>query len=114
MTQVDIEEYRRGVLADISDIEKDNMSSEFPVEKFTEYVSPLLAEAGYTSDLAIGHIERQFGSGLIHCDAWAADLTEGRLDIVVTDYSGHEFPDPITKSRLENTCKRAVRVIEFD
>lgn len=113
MSELDLDEYRRNILAEISDPENEEVTTDYPIERFTEYVVSLLAESGAALDMTIGHVERQFGAGLIHCDAWASDEGEGRLDLVVTDFSGLENPDPINKSRLETVCKRALRVIEF-
>jgi hypothetical protein len=113
VSEIDVTEYRRNILAEISDPENEDITSVYPVEKFTEYVVSILAESGAALDMVVGHVERQYGTGLIHCDAWAVDGEEGRLDIVVTDFSGLENPEPINKSKLQSTCKRALRVIDF-
>lgn len=108
-----VQEFRYQLLADISDPDNGNLSEEYPVERFTEYVTSLLSESGASFDLSIGHIQRQFGSGSVRCDAWGADLSEGRLDLVVSDYFGFDNPESINKSNLERSLKRAIRLLDF-
>jgi hypothetical protein len=106
-------EFRTGLLADIADPENGSLTEDFPVERFTEYAVSILSESGASFDLSIGHIERQFGNGQIRCDAWGADLSEGRLDLVISDYFGLANPDPINKTGLEASLKRALRLLHF-
>jgi hypothetical protein len=113
MIDPSVQEFRYQLLSDISDPDNGNLSEEYPVERFTEYVTALLSESGASFDLSIGHIERQFGAGSVRCDAWGADLAEGRLDLVVSDYSGVDNPESINKSDLESTLKRALRLLDF-
>ncbi|WP_445359733.1 AIPR family protein [Microbulbifer sp. EKSA005] len=113
MSEEDIPGFRRRILAEISDIAKEGLASDYLVERFTEYVTPIIAESGTMLDVSVGHIERQHGNGLIQCDAWAADLEEGRLDLVVTDFSGQEEFGTINRSRIEILCKRALRLLDF-
>ncbi|OOV87320.1 AIPR family protein [Oceanospirillum linum] len=108
-----VQEFRYQLLADISDPDNGNLSEEYPVERFTEYATSLLSESGVSFDLSIGHIQRQFGSGSVRCDAWGADLSEGRLDLVVSDYFGFDNPESINKSNLETSLKRAIRLLDF-
>ena len=93
MIDSSVQEFRYRLLSDISDSDNGNLSEEYPVERFTEYVTAMLSESGASFDLSIGHIERQFGSGSVRCDAWGADLAEGRLDLVVSDYFGVDNPE---------------------
>ena len=113
MIDSSVQEFRYQLLSDISDPDNGNLSEEYPVERFTEYVTSLLSETGASFDLSIGHIERQFGAGSVRCDAWGADLSEGRLDLVVSDYSGLEQPETINKSKIEASLKRALRLLDF-
>lgn len=113
MIDSSVQDFRYQLLSDISDPDNGNLSEEYPVERFTEYVTALLSESGASFDLSIGHIERQFGAGSVRCDAWGADLAEGRLDLVVSDYFGVDNPDSINKSDLESSLKRALRLLDF-
>ena len=113
MSEVDISSFRRHILAEISDMSKEDLTSEFLVERFTEYVAPIIVESGSMLDVVVGHIERQHGNGLIQCDAWALDSVEGRLDLVVTDFAGQEALGAINRSRMETLCKRALRILDF-
>lgn len=113
MIDSSVQDFRYQLLSDISDPDNGNLSEEYPVERFTEYVTALLSESGASFDLSIGHIERQFGAGSVRCDAWGADLAEGRLDLVVSDYSGVENPESINKSDLESALKRVLRLLDF-
>ncbi|SDL54585.1 AIPR protein [Franzmannia pantelleriensis] len=113
MIDSSVQEFRYQLLSDISDPDNGNLSEEYPVERFTEYVTAMLSESGASFDLSIGHIERQFGSRSVRCDAWGADLSEGRLDLVVSDYFGVDNPETINKSNLESSLKRALRLLEF-
>ena len=113
MIESSVQDFRYQLLSDISDPDNGNLSEEYPVERFTEYVTSLLSESGASFDLSIGHIERQFGAGSVRCDAWGANLSEGRLDLVVSDYFGVENPDSINKSVLESSLKRALRLLDF-
>ena len=113
MIDSSVQEFRYRLLSDISDSDNGNLSEEYPVERFTEYVTAMLSESGASFDLSIGHIERQFGSGSVRCDAWGADLAEGRLDLVVSDYFGVDNPESINKSDLESSLKRALRLLDF-
>ena len=105
--------FRRRLLSEISDPTTEGLVSDYPVERFTEYVSPIIVESGTLLDVSVGHIERQYGHGKVQCDAWAADTEEGRFDLVVTDFSGQEEPDVINRTRMEKTCKRALRILDF-
>ncbi|WP_445005135.1 AIPR family protein [Halomonas mongoliensis] len=113
MIDSSVKEFRYQLLSDISDPDNGNLSEEYPVERFTEYVTGMLSESGASFDLSIGHIERQFGAGSVRCDAWGADLSEGRLDLVVSDYFGVDDPETINKSNLESSLKRALRLLDF-
>lgn len=113
MIDSSVQEFRYQLLSDISDPDNGNLAEEYPVERFTEYVTALLSETGASFDLSIGHIERQFGAGSVRCDAWGVDFLEGRLDLVVSDYFGIDNPEPINKSSLESSLKRAIRVLDF-
>lgn len=113
MIDSSVQEFRYQLLSDISDPDNGNLSEEYPVERFTEYVTAMLSESGASFDLSIGHIERQFGAGSVRCDAWGADLSEGRLDLVVSDYFGVDNPESINKSDLESSLKRALRLLDF-
>lgn len=113
MIDSSVQEFRYQFLSDISDPDNGNLSEEYPVERFTEYVTAMLSESGASFDLSIGHIERQFGAGSVRCDAWGADLSEGRLDLVVSDYFGVDNPESINKSDLESSLKRALRLLDF-
>lgn len=113
MIDSSVQEFRYQLLSDISDPDNGNLSEEYPVERFTEYVTAMLSESGASFDLSIGHIERQFGAGSVRCDAWGADLAEGRLDLVVSDYFGIDNPESINKSDLESSLKRALRLLDF-
>lgn len=113
MIDSSVQNFRHQLLSDISDPDNGNLSEEYPVERFTEYVTAMLSESGASFDLSIGHIERQFGAGSVRCDAWGADLAEGRLDMVVSDYFGVDNPESINKSDLESSLKRALRLLDF-
>lgn len=113
MNEEDISSFRRRILAEISDIAKEGLASDYLVERFTEYVASIITESGAMLDVSVGHLERQHGNGLIQCDAWAADIEEGRLDLVVTDFSGEEEAGVINRSRMETLCKRALRILDF-
>ncbi|WP_299181957.1 AIPR family protein [uncultured Neptuniibacter sp.] len=113
MNEVDLEEYRRRLISEVSDPSNELVTSEYPVERFTEYVTSIIAESGSIQDLSIGHIEKSFGASVVHCDAWAADLSEGRLDLVIAYYSGKEEPEAINRAFLDTLCRRALRIIDF-
>lgn len=113
MIDSSVEQFRYQLLSEISDPENGNLSADYSVERFTEYVTAILSESGASFDLSIGHIERQFGAGSVRCDAWGSDLSEGRLDLVVSDYFGVENPEPINKYKLESSLKRALRLLDF-
>ena len=78
--------FRRRLLSEISDPTTEGLVSDYPVERFVEYVSPIIVESGTLLDVSVGHIEREYGQGKVQCDAWAADIEEGRFDLVVTGF----------------------------
>ena len=113
MSEEDISGFRNQVLAEVLDLSKEDLDSDYLVERFTKYVTSIITESGTMLDVSVGHIERQYGNRQIQCDAWATDIEEGRLDLVVTDFSGQEEPGFINRSRIETLCKRAVNVLDF-
>lgn len=110
---LEFEEFFRGMRSNINDEVGDSLEEGYRVNRFTEFFTNHLGDFGIITDANIYSLDKSYGSGRIHANAWYLDEEEGRLSLFVTDFYDEEEVCSVSRSEVEKTIKRAIKVFNF-